>query len=189
VTDEALEAERYFATERGGRAPGRPTGAEWFELVAVHWAARVTRPLKELRAACATLAAALPEGEEAAVRAGAAELPRLQRLGRALNAGALEGRPTRALYREDRAAYAAAMRSWELGRPRVDAVVEARFLVTEVSEGLLGLRAPTGPLELPVTRQAQRAARVGDGLNAAIGLSRGEPTLVQCFSVVAARRS
>lgn len=184
-----IEAERWFTRERADRAPGPPTASEWHDLIAVHFAVRVTRPGRELQAGLRAVAGALEGEAAAAVREAAAQLPRLEKLCRALNETALEGRPKATLYRKDPAAYAAAMRAWEQGRPRVSEPVEARWVIEEVLPHSLVLRAPRARLELQVARRAKLAARAGDALQASIGTSGGEPCLVECFSVGAKPRA
>ncbi len=178
-----LEAERWFERERTARPPGPPTPAEWHDLIAGHVAVRVTRPGRELQAALRSIAGALEGEAAAAVREAAAVLPRLEKLCKALNDAALDGRPAAALWRRDPEAYAAAMWAWEQARPRVEAPIEARYVVEEVLPNALVLRAPGTRVELAVSRRVKLAARAGDALQATIGACGGAPCLVECFSV------
>lgn len=117
-----------------------------WRFVAEHLATQVSGAVAPLGRAARLLAGALEQLPEAAAgaagaaRAAGRELPRLDRLVRGLRALAGGERPGKALFRRDPAAYAAAMRRWELSQPVAKEEREGGFVVEALEEERLSLR-------------------------------------------------
>lgn len=146
---------------------------------------KLGRRLASALAAARTAGLSVPDGAEAALRSGLRELPRLDRAAKALRALAVGDRPGKALFRKDPAAYAAAMRAWELSRPRADEEQAGPFEVELVGEDRARLRQGEQRLWLDLPPETLALLREGDRLEVLLGRQGSAWFVADAFSVAA----